>query len=324
MTKNSSSQRQSACRNWRWPTVGLGAILLLATHVQAIGQQRFKSPDEAAQALAAAAKADDPRRVLAIFGRAGRGIVESGDKVADRNTRADFVAAYDAKNRISTEGDSKAILVVGQDDWPFPIPLIRKSGAWRFDAAAGEQEILFRRIGRDENNVIQVCLAYIDAQKEYASMDPQGVGVATYARRVVSRPGKKDGLYWLAKDGEQASPLGELAASAAREGYRPGTGRAPFHGYYFKILTGQGSAAEGGAFSYLVRGKMIGGFALVAYPAEYRNSGVMTFLVNHDGAVFQKDLGPRTARIASRMSQFNPNSTWQKVDLKKVVTEKAK
>jgi hypothetical protein len=183
---------------------------------------------------------------------------------------------------------------------------------WRFATAAGREEILYRRIGRNELAAIQASLAYIDAQNEYAEQDRTGSGFKSYARRIVSSAGKKDGLYWPAKEGEPASPLGELAAAASAEGYKVGGGRAPFHGYYYKILTAQGPTAPGGAINYVVRGNMIGGYGLVAYPAEYGNSGVMTFLVNHDGVVFQKDLGPQTARIASRMTSFNPDHTWKK------------
>jgi hypothetical protein len=193
-------------------------------------------------------------------------------------------------------------MVVGQEDFPFPIPLVRKDQTWRFDTAAGRLEILYRRIGRNELDAVQVCLAYVDAQNEYADKDRTGAGVGTYAQRIVSQPGKKDGLYWPASQGDDASPLGELAAHATREGYRVGGERAPYHGYYYRILTRQGPTAPGGALDYVVRGKMIGGFALVAYPAEYGNSGVMTFLVNHSGVVFEKDHGPRTARLAERMT----------------------
>ena len=184
---------------------------------------------------------------------------------------------------------------------------------WRFDTVAGRDEILVRRIGRNELNAIQTCLAYVDAQNEYAEKDRTGAGVKTYAQRIISRPGKKDGLYWSASQGEDASPLGELFAQATAQGYRVGAGRTPFHGYYFKILTRQGAAAPGGDLDYVVNGKMIGGFALVAYPAEYRNSGVMTFLVSYAGTVFEKDLGPDTAGIAERMTAFNPDRTWKEV-----------
>jgi Protein of unknown function (DUF2950) len=248
-----------------------------------------------------------------VLGPDGQDIVSSGDEVADAATRQKFVAAYDAKHQIAMEGDNKAMLVIGQEDFPLPIPLVRKDGLWRFDTAAGREEILFRRVGRDELDAIQSCLAYVDAQNEYAERDRTGAGANTYAQRIISEPGKKDGLYWPTSQGEDASPLGELIAEATAQGYRPGGGRTPFHGYYFKILTKQGPAAPGGELDYIVRGKMIGGFALVAYPAEYRNSGVMTFIVNHTGDVFQKDLGPDTAKFAERITAFNPDRTWKKV-----------
>jgi Protein of unknown function (DUF2950) len=209
------------------------------------------------------------------------------------------------------EGTDKAVLILGREDWPFPIPLMRKDGSWRFDTAAGREEILYRRVGRNELSAIQACLAYVDAQQEYAERGIAGNGV--YAQRIVSQPGNKDGLYWPAQSGEDESPLGELAASAAAEGYRVGQQRAPYHGYYYKVLTRQGPNAPGGALDYTVRGTMIGGFALVAYPAEYRNSGVMTFLINHRGDVYEKDLGPNTARIAASMTAFNPDNTWRRV-----------
>ena len=238
-------------------------------------------------------------------------IVSSGDAVADAAARKRVVEAYDAKHQVVMEGTDKAVLVIGQEEWPFPIPLVRKDGTWRFDTAAGREEILLRRIGRNELNAIQASLAYVDAQQDYAEKGVAGNGV--YARRIVSQPGKKDGLYWPTQSSEDESPLGELAAGAAAEGYRFGQQRTPYHGYYYKILTRQGPSAPGGALDYVVRGKMIGGFALVAYPAEYGNSGVMTFLVNHQGAIYQKDLGPRTAAIAAGMTAFNPDGSWQRV-----------
>jgi hypothetical protein len=203
------------------------------------------------------------------------------------------------------------VLIIGQEDWPFPIPLVRKDSTWRFDTAAGREEILYRRIGRNELSAIQACLAYVDAQQEYAEQGVAGRGV--YAQRIVSRPGKKDGLYWPPESSADESPLGDLAASAAAEGYRVGEQRAPYHGYYYKVLTRQGSNAPGGALDYIVRGRMIGGFALMAYPARYRSSGVMTFLVNHRGDVYEKDLGPNTARIAVGITAFNPGNTWRRV-----------
>ena len=289
------------------------AALLCTTASIVSAQQDFKTPDEAASALAGAAKAGDRKAIVTVLGPDGQDIVSSGDEVADAATRQKFVAAYDAKHQIAMEGDNKAILVIGQEDFPLPIPLVRKDGSWRFDTAAGREEILFRRVGRDELDAIQSCLAYVDAQNEYAERDRTGAGANTYAQRIISAPGKKDGLYWPTSQGEDASPLGELIAEATEQGYRVGEGRTPYHGYYFKILSKQGPDAPGGALDYVVKGKMIGGFALVAYPAEYRNSGVMTFIVNHTGNVFQKDLGPDTAKLAERMTSFNPDRSWTKV-----------
>jgi len=290
----------------------LAATLCVAASI-ANAQQAFKTPDEAASALVDAAKAGDVKLLTKVLGPDGEDIVSSGDPVADAATREKFTAAYEAKHQIKVEGDSKAIIILGQQDYPLPIPLVRKDGQWRFDTAAGREEILLRRIGRNELDAIQSCLAYVDAQNEYAEKDRTGSGMNTYAQRIVSSPGKKDGLYWPTAPGEEPSPLGELVAEATSQGYRVGDGRAPFHGYYFKILTKQGPTAPGGELDYIVRDKMIGGFALVAYPADYQNSGVMTFIVNHSGDVFQKDLGPSTAKIAQRMTSFNPDKSWQKV-----------
>ena len=287
--------------------------LVLFGALAAHAQQVFKTPDEAASALVDAAKAGDMRALVNVLGPDGEDIVSSGDEVADAETRQKFVAAYDAKHQIAMEGENKAILVIGVGNFPLPIPLMRKDGVWRFDTAAGREEILYRRIGKNELEAIQASLAYVDAQNEYAEKDRTGDGLNAYAKRIISQPGKKDGLYWPVSQGEEESPLGELMARATRLGYRVGAGRTPYLGYYFKILTRQGPAASGGAMDYFVRGKMIGGFALVAYPAEYRNSGVMTFIVNHAGTVFQQDLGPDTAKKAERMISFNPNQTWQKV-----------
>ncbi len=288
------------------------AVLLLGLAAGAGAQQLFQTPDAAVSALAAAAASGDVRAIMRVLGPEGAEIASSGDPVADGATRKRFAEAYEAKHQVVLDGDNKATLVVGQQDWPFPIPLVLKNEAWRFDTTAGREEILFRRIGRNELSAIQTCLAYVDAQQEYAEKDRSGTGMA-YAQRIVSRPGKKDGLYWPPQAGEDESPVGEFIARAAAEGYRAGQGPNPFHGYYYKILTRQGPKAPGGAMDYIVRGNMIGGFALVAYPAEYENSGVMTFLVNQDGIVFEKDLGRNTARTAAGMTAFNPDSTWRKV-----------
>jgi Protein of unknown function (DUF2950) len=292
----------------------LFAILVFAMTSAASAQRPFHSPQEAADALAGAARIGDRGIILGILGLDAADIVTSGDQVADAGERDRFVAAYDAKHEIAMEGDNKAVVLIGPDDFPFPIPLVRKNDMWQFDTAAGRQEILYRRIGRNELDAIQACLAYVDAQNEYAGRDRTGAGAGVYAQRIVSKAGTRDGLYWpAASENEDASPLGELFAEATREGYRAAAGRIPFHGYYYKILTKQGPNAPGGVLDYVVGGKMIGGFALVAYPASYGNSGVMTFLVNHTGVVYEKDLGPHSARIAERMSAFNPDQTWKKV-----------
>src|SRR5229473_2313016 len=281
------------------------ATVIFASVSVASAQQSFKSPEDAVGALVSATRDNWPKGVVDVLGRDGLDIVSSGDKVADETMRQKFLAAYEARHQVTKEGDDKAVMIIGTEDFPFPIPLTRKGAAWQFDTAAGRLEILYRRIGRNELSAIQASLAYVDAQNEYAEKDRTGAGAATYAQRIVSRPGKKDGLYWPAAEGDDASPLGELVAHATTEGYAIGGDRIPFHGYYFKILTSQGPMAAGGAVDYVVRGKMIGGFALVAYPAEYGNSGVMTFIVNYNGTVFQKDLGERTAKLAERMTSFN-------------------
>jgi hypothetical protein len=287
------------------------AVLTLAMGSAASAQQSFKTAEEAADALVSAARAGDRKGMLTILGKDGADIVSSGDSVADASARNRVIEDYDTKHQVVMEGTDRALLIIGREDWPFPIPLVRKDNTWEFDTAAGREEILYRRIGRNELSAIQACLAYVDAQQEYAEQGVAGNGV--YAQRIVSQPGKRDGLYWPAQSSGDESPLGELAASAAAEGYRVGQQRAPYHGYYYKILTRQGPNAAGGTLDYIVRGKMIGGFALVAYPAEYRNSGVMTFLVNHQGTVYEKDLGPNTTRIAADMQGFNPDNTWRRV-----------
>ena len=289
-------------------------VALLSSSAPSIAQERFKTPDAAVDALVAAAKVGDNKAVLGVLGPDGKAIVSSGDPVADRNTKEKFVSAYDAKHAIELEGDGTRTLIIGNDDWPFPIPLINKGGAWQFDTKAGLDEILRRRIGRNELSAIQVCLAYVQAQTEYASLDPGGLGQHVYAQRIVSSRGKKDGLYWPTAEGETPSPLGELAANASAEGYKAGAAPIPYHGYYYRILKRQGASAPGGAYDYLANNKMIGGFALLAFPAEYGNSGIMTFMVNQDGTVYQKDLGLRTAQLAQRIESFDPDQSWTKVE----------
>ena len=294
----------------------LCAVTIAATGLPtsySLGQQAYPSPEDAAAGLAASVKTGTRSALLKVLGKDGGDIIESGDDVADAEARQRFLSAYETKHSIKAEGNKKATLILGTDDFPFPIPLVNYNTGWEFDPAAGRREILYRRIGRNELDAIQTCLAFVDAQNEYAEKDRTGNGVGVYAQRIVSTPGKKDGLFW--RDDGDPSPLGELAAKASAEGYKTGGDQsAPYHGYYFRILTGQGSDAPGGALNYVVKGKMIGGFGLIAYPAEYGNSGVMTFVVNHAGTVYQKDLGKRTQAIAKRIYLFDPDQTWKKVD----------
>jgi hypothetical protein len=288
------------------------ALALLTSASQA--QQAYPTPEDAVAALAAAVKGGTTTGILKVLGNSAEDVVESGDEVADAETRQRFLSAYDARHSIKAEGNKKAVLILGADDFPFPIPLVNSKSGWEFDTDQGRIEILYRRIGRNELDAIQTCLAFVDAENEYADKD-RGDGAGVYAQRIASSPGKKDGLFW--RDDGDPSPLGELAAQASAEGYKVNGQGAPYHGYYFRILKGQGSDAPGGAFNYVVKGKMIGGFALIAYPAEYGNSGVMTFLVNHAGTVYQKDLGNRTEAIARRVTLFDPDQTWKKVDAAK-------
>lgn len=273
-------------------------------------QQSFGNPDEAASALAAAVRSGSSQDVLKVLGADGEDIVDSGDSVADADARAKFQSAYDAKHSVKVDG-KRASLIVGADDFPFPIPLIHTKSGWEFDTAEGRKEIVYRRIGRNELDTIQTCLAFVDAEDEYADKD-RGDGIGVYAQHIVSSPGKKDGLYWPSDAND--SPLGQLAADASAEGYKAGGEPQPYHGYYYRILTKQGPSAPGGALSYVVKGKMIGGFALVAYPAEHGNSGVMTFIVNQGGTVYQKDLGKDTDAVAKGITSFDPDRTWSKVD----------
>lgn len=290
----------------------IAAAMSMSAVPAASAQQSFQSPEEAAAALVAAAKSGGTKDILKVLGPDAAEIVDSGDSVADADARQRFATAYDAKHSVSMEG-KKAILMLGKDDFPFPIPLYHTKTGWQFDTAEGRAEILYRRIGRNELDAIQTCLAFVDAENEYADKD-RGAGPGVYAQRIVSSPDKKDGLYWP-PDGDQ-SPLGELAAQAAAEGYKVGSGEPqPYHGYYYRILTQQGPNAPGGELDYVVNGKMIGGFALVAYPADYGKSGVMTFLVNYSGTVYQKDLGELTEASAKRMKSFDPDQTWKKVEV---------
>ena len=298
--------------------VGLLAIALALTEMASPAhaeQPNFNTPQEAVASLAAAIRANNSARVLSILGPGSKSLVSSGDPVADRNAYKKFIAAYDAANEISEDGDRTAYLVVGPDDWPFPLPIVKVGGRWRFDAKEGAQEIIDRRVGENELATIDVCQAYVAAQREYAARDRDHDGRVEYAQKILSDPGTRDGLYWPASLGDQ-SPLGPFMADARAEGYGgedQKNARTPYHGYYYKILTGQGAGAKDGAYDYIINGHMIGGFGLVAYPAQYGSSGIMTFIVNHDGIVYQKDLGPDTPAVASKMTLFDPDQSWTAV-----------
>jgi hypothetical protein len=271
----------------------------------------FATPEEGATALADAVRAKDPERLLTVVGPSSKSWIFSGDNVADRADWARFLEFYDVKHAIEKNGDASATVTVGKDAWPFPAPLVRSAKGWHFDADAGREEVLKRRVGRNELDTIQTLLAVVDAQREYARFDYDKDGFTTYAMRFRSSAGKKDGLYWPVAAGERQSPLGPLLAEATKEGYSEND-VAPYHGYLFRMLTAQGPAAHGGAFDYLVRGKLFGGFAVIAWPAKYANSGIMTFIVNHEGIVYQRDLGDDTAQRAAKITRFDPDKSWKR------------
>jgi hypothetical protein len=275
-------------------------------------QKTFTSPEEAVKALVSAARNNDDKELLSIGGADAKDLIFSGDKVADKERRENFLAKYDEQNKLVREGNS-TILIIGKNDWPFPIPLAKKGETWFFDTKKGKEEVLNRRIGENELYTIQTCLAIVDAQREYAMTDRDGDNLHEYAEKFASDPGKKNGLYWATKEGEEPSPLGQLLAQAKAEGYSKGkTGPVAYHGYYYRIIKAQGKNAPGGAYDYVIKGNMIGGFAVVASPAKYGNSGVMTFIVNHDGTVYQKNLGNNTEKIAKTMTKYDPDKTWEK------------
>jgi hypothetical protein len=278
-------------------------------------QKRFSSPEEAVKSLVAAVRANDEKEMLAILGPGSKELISSGDEVADMAGREKFLKAYDQINTLEQKSANTTVLHIGADNWPMPIPIVKKNTTWVFDIGKGKQEILNRRIGRNELHIMDVLHAYVDAQHEYATKDCIGGGKVEFAQRLISTEGKRNGLYWEAKEGKEESPLGPLVAQAAKEGYA-NADLSPFHGYYFRILKGQGKHADGGAYNYVVRGKMILGFALVAYPAEYSNSGVMTFIVNQEGIIYQKNLGKDTKRKAEAMKIFDPDKRWTKVEEK--------
>ena len=294
----------------------LAAVALLVTGIFAApsaGQQKdqktFSSPEEASQALYTAAKNNDEKALLEILGRDAKEIISSGDEAEDAASRASFAGKYEEMHRLVKEPDGTVTLYVGAENWPGPIPIVNKSNLWYFDTEAGKQEILFRRIGRNEMSAIRICHELVAAQKEYNSQHNE------YAQKIFSDEGKHDGLYWRAAENEPQSPIGPLVAQAVADKFAANREGAavPYRGYFFHVLTGQGKNASGGAKSYIADGKMTAGFAFVAYPAAYRSSGVKTFLIGADGVVYEKDLGTNTKAIAESMKEFNPDSTWQKV-----------
>ncbi len=272
----------------------------------------FPTADAAVDALVAVLGRHDDAGLRALMGPGGEKLLESGDKVADETARKHFLDAYAAHHQITQQADGRAILIIGPDDWPLPIPIVQANGRWHFDAAAGTQEIVNRRIGRNEIAAIRTSLAFVDAEEAYHAR------LGSYAERIVSSAGKYDGLYWQPGPGEPESPLAPLVAQAVEEGY-PGARSAgkplPYQGYFFRILKGQGSSAPGGRKSYVTGGAMVGGYAMLAWPAVYGSSGITSFLVNKDGIVFQKDLGPNTAKIAAGITLYDPDLTWARVDI---------
>jgi len=275
--------------------------------------QSFASPEAGAQALVQAAKTNDLSALEAILGADGRLLLHSGDDVADARNRQLFGAAYDEAHKLVPNGNASETLVVGKDQWPMPIPLVKRGDAWVFDTQAGAEEILRRRIGRNERSAMRVGEAIVAAEHQYATEHLDSAGIPVYTARLASSPGRHDGLYWPTSAAEQPSPLGPLLAAAANEGYN-GTEAAPlapYHGYYYRILTSQGEAAAGGARDYFIHGKLIGGFAVLAYPAGYHASGVKSFVLDDTGAIYSKDLGEDTQQIAASMTSFEPDASWK-------------
>jgi hypothetical protein len=308
------NMEKSGCANLLTRTV-LALLLTssvpLLSSAQQRGQKTFSSPEDAAKALVAAAQTDDQKALLEILGPDGKEIVSSGDSTEDAENHANLARKYQEMHRFRKEPDGSVTMYIGAENWPAPIPLVSKGNSWYFDTDAGKKEILYRRVGRNELSTIRVCQELVAAQKEYYSGQHN-----EYAQHVFSDEGQHNGLYWKAAESEPQSPMGPLVAAAVAEGYTKGQAGppTPYRGYLYHILTRQGKDAPGGAKNYIVNGKMTEGFAFVAYPAEYRSSGVMTFIVDSSGVVYQKDLGKKTEALGKAMKEYNPNSTWQKVE----------
>jgi hypothetical protein len=315
-SSSSSSVARALCRFSLAVAVSIFIAHTSAGVAQQGGEKTFASPGEAALALYNTVRTNDSQALGAILGSATNQIAHTGDTVADKNMADDFIRRYDQMHRVVVEPDGTVTLYVGAENWPMPISIVKNgSGAWYFDTEDGLKELLYRRVGTNENDAIEVLNSLVDAQRDYASESRDGDKAGHFALLFISDEGKHNGLYWKTADNEAPSPIGPQLADAAAQGYQMQQGKMqPFHGYYYRILTKQGAAAKGGAKDYLVDGKLARGFAFVAYPAEYRNSGVMTFVVNQDGVVREKDLGPDTTKIAAAMSEYNPDGTWARTD----------
>jgi hypothetical protein len=294
-----------------------GCTLLLVASLHAgdacTSQTKFATPEAASSALLEAFKINDIAKLTQMMGKNSNQWLLSGDPVIDENNRALFVEYYDQRHDLKKDANNRYHLTVGDNAWPFAAPIIACKKQWSFDGHAGSEEILNRRIGKNELDTIQTLLAIVDAQREYAMEDADGNGINDYAQKFLSDEGKKNGLYWK-EEGNKQSPLGVMVAAATAQGYKKTTAATPYHGYFFKILTSQGKSADGGAYSYINGDKMIGGFAVLAYPAKYGSSGIMSFMVNHDGVVYQKNIGKKTSSIASAIKHFNPDKSWEKVE----------
>lgn len=294
--------------------IGVCALAGVVASAQTAAQKTFATPEDAVKALADAVKAGSLDAILAIFGPEGKELIDSSEPAIARENQQVFAVAFREQWHLEDAAADRKTLVIGNEDWPFPVPIVKVGNAWRFDTAAGKEEVLARRIGRNELAAIDTVRAYVTAQRRYAEQGHDGKPAGLHAAKFQSDPGKQNGLYWPAARGEKRSPLGDLVAQAASEGRQVGASAgqpSPFHGYYFRILTAQGSAAPGGAKSYVVKGEMSGGFALVAWPAQYDATGIMTFIVNQDGVVREKDLGPGTDATARKMTAYNPDSSWR-------------
>jgi hypothetical protein len=290
-----------------------GALVITGCARKAEDHSSFKTPDEAVNAFVAALQKDDLPALQKLLGPGAEDLISSGDPVQDNSSRDRFLAAYTAKHSLAADGDDKMTLVLGDNDWPFPVPLVKKDGRWLLDGAAGADELIYRRVGANELGAIAVSQGFVDAQNQYASEGRDGDPAGVYALKLVSDDGMHNGLYWPTADDETPSPAGPLVAAAADEGYHFGEGRKPYHGYYYRMLYSQGVHAKGGAKEYFADGVLTQGFALIAWPADYGASGVQTFIVNQDGVVYQKDLGEDTATAVEAIKAFDPDDSWKPV-----------